>query len=296
MIFLHIIKIGEKHLVTLKKLFNALRSANLSVRSSKCMLGFGNLEFFGYNVGMEMLFPCADKVRKISDAPCPKTKKELRSFLGLGGYYRKFIPHFSDLCQPLTDLTRKGRPNTLVLHDLHLEAFSQLRRVLINPPILKLPNEQKDFILQIDASNHAIGAVLLQEYDGVKFPLSYISRRLQSREENFSTIERECLAIIWAVQKFHIYLYGRPFLLQVDHQPLAYLNKNKVSNARLMRWAMQLQPYRFSIESIKGKDNIYGDYMSRIDSSSLEGLTCNLYIQTLKITLLDFKDENKVST
>ena len=254
----------ESHLITLKNLFEALRKANLSVHPSKCMLGFQNLEFLGHQIGIEGLFPCDDKVKKIQDAPCQKTKKELRSFLGLVGYYRKFIPNFSDVSAPLTDLTRKGSPNFLNLKEVHLEAFVKLKNTLINPPILKLPDAGKQFILQTDASNYAIGAVLLQNYDGIYFPLSYISRRLQPREEHFSTIERECLAIVWAIQKLHIYLYGRLFVLQVDHQPLAYLNKNKVSNARLMRWAMQLQSYRFSIESIKGKDNIYADYMSRI--------------------------------
>ena len=156
----------------------------------------------------------------------------------------------------------------LVLENVHEEAFNKLNRTLLNPPILKLPDVSKQFILQTDASNHAIGAVLLQDHEGVKFPVSYISRRLQSREEHFSTIERECLAVVWAIQKLHMYLYGRSFILQIDHQPSTYLDKNKVSNARLVRWAMQLPPYRFSIESIKGKDNIHADYMSRIESPS----------------------------
>ena len=125
--------------------------------------------------------------------------------------------------------------------------------------------KEKQFILQTDASERAIGAVLQQEQDGMKFPICYISRKLQQREMHYATIEKECLTVAWAIQKLHLYLYGQDFILQVDHQPLLHLNKNKVSNARLIRWAMQFQPYRFTTESIKGKDNIHADFMSRVE-------------------------------
>ena len=255
----------SSHLRVLRQLFQALREANLAVRPSKCMFGFEKVEFLGHMVGQSELNPCTDKVQKIRDAVRPQNKKQLRSFLGLIGYYRRFIPNFSAKASPLTDLTKKGCPNVLVWETNHQEAFDQLKSALISEPILKLPDENKQFIVQTDASDSAIGAVLLQDHDGVLFPICYISRKLQKREQNYSVIERECLAIVWAIQKLQMYLYGRKFTLQTDHQPLIYLTKNKVANSRLMRWAMQLQPYRFTIASIKGSENVFGDYMSRLE-------------------------------
>ena len=254
----------QSHMATLKQLFDVLRKANLSVRPSKCMLGYDKVEFLGHIVGMNELNPCEDKVARIMKALPPRTKKQLRSFLGLIGYYRKFVQNFAGKAEPLTDLTRKGRPNILVWEEKHQKAFDELKSVLANPPVLKLPDESKRFFLQTDASDKAIGAILMQEYDDIKFPVYFISRRLQQREEHYSTIEKECLAIVWAVQKLQIYLYGQTFVLQTDHQPLTYLKKNKVSNGRLMRWAMVLQQYDFTIECIKGKDNC-ADFMSRTD-------------------------------
>ena len=253
------------HLSVLRKLFEALRKANLTVRPSKCVFGFEKVEFLGHEVGQEELHPCVDKVKKIQNASRPQNKKQLSSFLGLVGYYRRFIPNFSSKASPLTDLTKKRCPNILVWESSHQHAFDDLRSALASEPILKLPDETKEFIVQTDASDVAIGAALLQEHDGVIFPVCYISRRLQKREEHYSTMEKECLAIVWSIQKLQMYCYGRKFMLQTDHQPLVYLIKNKVANSRLMRWAMQLQNYRFTIVSIKGSENVFGDYLSRLE-------------------------------
>jgi phospholipid-translocating ATPase len=137
--------------------------------------------------------------------------------------------------------------------------------MLIREPILKLPDFREPFILQADASDTGIGAVLMQNHDGEKFPIAYASKKLLPRERAYSVIERECLALVWAIRKFQTYLYGKEFLLQTDHQPLVYLDQCKVSNSRIMRWALFLQNYRFQIRSIKGTDNV-ADYMSRIHS------------------------------
>ena len=119
-------------------------------------------------------------------------------------------------------------------------------------------------MLRTDASDVGIGAVLLQEHEGELFPVSYASRKLLPRERNYSVIERECLGLVWAVQKFYVYLYGKEFILQTDHEPLVYLNKAKLLNSRIMRWALVLQEYRFTLQSIKGKHNVGADYMSRM--------------------------------
>ncbi|XP_062613758.1 uncharacterized protein LOC134275492 [Saccostrea cucullata] len=168
------------------------------------------------------------------------------------------------IASPLSDLTKKGQPNKVIWREPQEYAFITLKNALTVTPVLKLPDLNESFVLQTDASDRGVGAVLMQYEDGVKKPVAYASKKLSKCQVNYSTIEKECYAIIWAVQKFRRYLYGKEFLLETDHQPLVYLTKAKVSNARLMRWALLLQPYRFRIISIKGSENVGADCLSRI--------------------------------
>lgn len=138
-----------------------------------------------------------------------------------------------------------------------------MKDLLCKRPILKLPDFDRTFILRTDASEDGIGAVLLQLENDEKLPVAYASRKLQDREQSYAVIEKECLAVVWGVQKFHQYLYGHEFLLETDHQQLTYLDKSKTENSRLMRWALLLQQYRFRIVTIKGSDNVGADYLSR---------------------------------
>jgi hypothetical protein len=119
-------------------------------------------------------------------------------------------------------------------------AFETLKKCLTSGPILKLPNIQEQFILRTDASDKGIGAVLLQEEDGQKLPVAYASRKLLPREQALATVEKECLAVVWGVQKFERYLYGKEFVIETYRQPWTYLNVAKVANAKLMRWALSL--------------------------------------------------------
>jgi hypothetical protein len=138
-------------------------------------------------------------------------------------------------------------------------------KLILSEPVLKLPDPAKTFILRTDASDAGLGAVLMQTYNGKLHPVCFASRKLLDREKRYSTIEKECLGIVWAIRKFELYLYGREFVLQTDHQPLIYINRTKFDNKRIMRWAMFLQEFRMKIEAIKGKDNIGADFMSRLE-------------------------------
>ena len=122
----------------------------------------------------------------------------------------------------------------------------------------------REFILQTDASEVGLGACLLQDFDGQKFPVAYASKKLTKSELNYSVIEKECLALVWAIRKFHVYLYGKDFILETDHQPLVYLCQSKMENGRLVRWALALQPYQCKIRAIKGSQNVCADYLSRL--------------------------------
>lgn len=253
----------ETHLDILRELFNRLREAGLTVKPSKCILGYFQLPFLGHTIGNGCISPDPGKIESIKECSRPSSKKQIRSFLGLVGYYRKFIPNFSTIAAVLTDMTKKGAPSKVTWSSAAEVAFQSLIGSLCNRPILCLPDFDLDFILRTDASDFGLGAVLMQEHDGLKFPVCYASRKLLGREMGYSVIEKECLSIIWAIQKFESYLYGREFLLETDHQPLVYLNRAKVANARLMRWALALQPYRFRIIAIKGSENVGADFLSR---------------------------------
>ncbi|XP_062584037.1 uncharacterized protein LOC134245806 isoform X2 [Saccostrea cucullata] len=255
---------SEDHLMVIKEFLQRLRAANLTAKPSKCFIGFSSIECLGYIAGKEELRPIPDKVEAIQNCIRPITKKQVRSFLGLVGFYRKFIPHFSAVAAPLSDLTKKGQPNKVLWGETQQNAFITLKSALMVTPVLKLPNISEEFILQTDASDVGIGAVLLQYENGIKKPVAYASKKLTAQQVKYSTIEKECFAIIWAVQKFQRYLYGKQFMLETDHQPLIYLSQSKVLNARLMRWSLLLQPYRFRIVAIKGSENVGADCLSRL--------------------------------
>nr|XP_018672786.1 uncharacterized protein zf(cchc)-26 isoform X2 [Ciona intestinalis] len=252
------------HLATLEELFKRLARANVTARPTKCRLGAGDVDFLGHHVGNNVIGLHDDNVRKIRDAPRPKSKSEVRSFLGLTGYYRDYIANYAAVAVPLTDLTKKGHPDIVEWGDAQDRAFNNLKLMLSKKPILHLPDPSLGFVLRTDASRDGIGAVLMQVHEGKYFPVSYASKKLSSAERRYSTIERECLAVVWGVKKFMMYLYGTKFVIQTDYQPLSFLQKTKFDNDRIMRWAMYLQNFDIRCEYIKGSDNVGADYLSRM--------------------------------
>jgi len=143
------------------------------------------------------------------------------------------------------------------------KAFQELKCALSKDPVLKLPNMEEEFILRTDASGTAVGCVLMQEEHGVKHPVSYISRELSDRERKYSVEERECLAIVWGIQKLNRYLYGRTFTVETYHCGLQYLKTGKVRNPRVTLWNLAMQNYSFRIKYIRGEENVMADYLSR---------------------------------
>jgi hypothetical protein len=252
------------HLIVLRNFFETVRSGNLSLRPKKCSLGYDSVSFLGYTVKENFLLPKQDNIKAIREAEPPKTKKQLRGLIGMLSFYRRFVPHFAEIILPLTELTKKRGPNNIEWGEQQQRAFETVKSLLCSAPILKLPDPNKEYILQTDASGGGLGATLLQEFEGVLHPVMYASRKLLDRETRYSVIERECLAIVWAFQKYHNYLYGKEFVLQTDHQPLSYLNSARYRNTRIMRWNLLLQPYKFSVSYLKGTNNLFSDFLSRL--------------------------------
>ena len=253
----------EDHVKTLKELFGRLRKARITARPTKCLLGASRMEFLGHQVGGDIITPSRDNLEKVRNTPRPTTKKQVRSFLGLVGYYRDHIPAFAEISAPLTDLLKKGKAEHIQWSEAQERAYSLLKEYLLQEPVLKLPDLSKPFVLRTDASGVGVAAVLLQENDGKLYPVGYASKKLNLTEARYPIIEKECLAVVWGIKRFKLYLAGRRFTLQTDHKPLKYLKDASYQNDRVFRWAVAVQEYSFKVEDIPGRENIGADFLSR---------------------------------
>ncbi|KAK7092391.1 hypothetical protein V1264_008140 [Littorina saxatilis] len=253
----------QSHLISTEQVLDKLDRNGLTVRPSKVEAGFEQIEFLGHIIGHGTMRPVQSQVDKMLKLGRPETKKQVRAIIGLISYYRRYVPKFSDLVSPLTNLTKGKLPNKVKWDEKCQVALEKIQEILSEHPVIVLPDFQKPFTVRTDASNIGIGAVLLQERDGRFHPVTYASRKLLDREQRYSTVERECLAIVWAVDKFSRYLYGQEFMLETDHRPLTYLKQSKLKNGRLTRWALALQEHKFQIVPIAGQSNIEADVLSR---------------------------------
>ena len=175
--------------------------------------------------------PDPQKLEAVNNYPKPVSKKDVGTFLGLTGYYRRFVPHFATIAEPLTELTKGKNPDQVKWSEQSGEAFRKLKELLLTPPILKVAEPNKQYVLQTDASEQGLGAVLGQiGEDSEEHPVAFASRKFLPSEKNYSVIEKECLAIVWSLQVFRVYLYGQKFTMETDHQPLSWLGRMKNNN------------------------------------------------------------------
>uniref|UniRef100_A0A1X7SMY3 Reverse transcriptase domain-containing protein n=1 Tax=Amphimedon queenslandica TaxID=400682 RepID=A0A1X7SMY3_AMPQE len=258
----------EEHAKHLERVLLRLREAGLTAKPQKCILGTDHCSYLGHIIGGGKVQPELDKLHAVKEYPVPKTKKEVRGFLGLAGYYRRFIPNFSAIASPLSDLTKKMEPTAVKWTTSCDKAFNLLKDLLCQSPVLHSPDFSKEFILQTDASERGVGAVLSQlDNEGRDHPIAYFSKKLLPREERYSTIEKECLAIKLGIHAFKVYLLGKPFQVQTDHRALVWLNNLKDKTSRLTRWSLSLQPFDFTVSHRTGRLNANADSLSRISSS-----------------------------
>ena len=251
----------EQHLA---EVLHCLKAAGFTAKLVKCSFAKRRVDFLGHVVGGGTVKPQAGKIQAIQDFRRPKTKKDIRAFLGLAGYYRKFIPNFSHLTASLSDLNRKGIPNLIPWTDKHQEAFDKIKAQLSSESVLTCPNQDLPFILHTDASGRGIGSVLSQwNGQGEEKPVAYYSRKLEPRERKYTVTELECLAVVDSVRHFAVYLLGADFTIVTDHGALKHLSTIKHGGPRLTRWALALQPFSYKVEHRAGGYHGNADGLSR---------------------------------
>ncbi|XP_048515211.1 uncharacterized protein LOC105692809 [Athalia rosae] len=251
----------EEHTIKFKKLMNRLSKAGLTLQPNKCEFLRTEVAYLGHIITQDGVRPNPDKITAVKNYPTPKNPKQIKQFLGLIGNYRRFIPDMSKIAKLINNLLKRNTP--FLWTSEHQRAFESLRDILCTEPILQYPDFSKPFVLTTDASNYAIGAVLSQGKIGEDLPIAYTSRALQQAEVNYSTTDKELLAIIFAVKHFRPYLYGRQFTLVTDHRPLIWLNNVKDPTSRLLRWRLTLDEYSYDIVYKKGTTNLNADALSR---------------------------------
>lgn len=254
----------QDHINTLRQVFERMRDATLTVNLAKCEFAQATITYLGMEVGHGKVRPVNAKVQAVINFPPPRSRKELRRFLGMAGYYRGFCKNFAIVATPLTNLLSVNK--VFKWSKEAQDAFDKLKEFLCCEPVLAAPNPSKSFKLEIDASQFGAGAVLIQEDEhGTNHPVSYFSRKFNKHQVNYSTIEREALALVLALQHFEVYVGATPtpVIVYTDHNPLVFLNRVYNQNQRLMRWSLILQGYHLQMRHKKGKENKMADALSR---------------------------------
>ncbi|UYV72285.1 K02A2.6-like, partial [Cordylochernes scorpioides] len=251
----------EEHLINLERVLQKIRVARLKLNPRKCKPFKEKVRYLGHVISRQGIQTDPDRTETVRQWPVPRDVHQLRSFLGLCSYYRRFVPGFSNIARPLHRLTESGRPFSWTI-DCE-RAMDKLKQALSSPPMLAYPDPGEPFILDTDASNTGIGAVLSQTQDGVERVIAYFSKTLSKPERNYCVTRRELLAIVKSIEHFHHYLYGQKFLLRTDHAALRWLLNFKSPEGQLARWIQRLQEYDMEIQHRKGKSHGNADALSR---------------------------------
>ena len=245
-------------------MINRLKFHGLTAKPKKCALAMKEMPFLGYIVGGGQVRPTDEKIEAITNYVPPATKKEVRAFLGLAGYYSGLMPNFATVAAPLSDLTKKHASMEVKWNSAATEAFRMLKEYPCSAPVLLSSDLTKPFVLRTVACDRGIRGDLGQDdKSGIHHPILYISKKLQPREEKYATIEKECWAIVWCINKLKPYLYGRAFTVETDHHPLRWLDLMKDKNAKPYRWCVALQGYKLQVKHIPRKTNVSTDWLSR---------------------------------
>lgn len=251
------------HSQKLTEILERLRQFNLKLQPLKCEFLRKEVTYLGHQITDEGVKPDPKLVECVQNFPVPQNVKGVKSFLGLSGYYRRFIQNYGQIAKPLTSLLKKDVP--FKWSDLCQQSFEKLKNLLINYPILQYPDFTRPFNLTCDASNYAIGVVLSQGSIGKDLPIAYASRTLSKAEINYNTTEKELASIVWGVKVFRPYLFGQHFNIITDHQALVWLFNLKDPGSRLTRWRLKLEEHQYTIHYKPGTSNTNADALSRIN-------------------------------
>ena len=255
----------EEHLHHLSLVLDTVKKADLKLKLPKCKFFRKEVEFLGHLVTTEGLKPNHAHTTAVTEFPTPRNVKEIRQFVGLASYYRRFIPNFAKIAHPLHALTRKGAPFSWT--DECQEAFTTLKQKLSSGPVLAYPDFGKDFVLETDASIRGLGAVLSQKQsDGKLHPIAFASRALSPPEKNYAVTELETLAVVWACSHYHAYLYGHDVTVYTDHSAVKAILETPSPSGKHARWWSRV--YGSGVKSVQiiyraGKDNANADALSR---------------------------------
>jgi hypothetical protein len=263
-------KSWEDHLQHVDKVLQLLKEQQLYAKPSKCFFGVKEVEYLGHIVSHEGVKVDPNKIKAMMDWPIPKTLKNLRGFLGLTGYYRKFVRNYGRIAAPLMALTKK---DAFSWTPEATKAFEQLKEAMCTAPVLTTPDFTKTFIVECDASGNGIGAVLMQEGR----PLAFESRPIKGRDLHKPIYEKEMMAILHALKKWRPYLIGRHFKVKTDHDSLKYFLEQRLSSKEQQKWVTKILGYDFEIVYKKGKQNVVADALSRKDED-VEAFLCAISI------------------
>ncbi len=261
-----------EHLQNLDAVLTRLEEAGVKLKQDKCSFLLPSVEFLGHRISAEGIQPTTEKVEAIHKAPEPQDITQLRSFLGAVNYYHKFLPDLSTVLAPLYHLLQKNTKWSW--GPSHSKAFEKVKNLLTSDRVLAHYDPSEELVLACDASPYGIGAVLSHKYsNSQEKPIAFASRSLGAAERNYSQLEKEGLAIVFAVKKFHQYLYGRRFTITSDHKPLQHIFKEtsaipQMASARIQRWALLLGGYDYSISYKPGREHANADMLSRLPSAA----------------------------
>ena len=263
----------EASLSNLRQVLSCLKRTGLRLKPQKCKFFRKRVEFLGHVISAEGVSCAQDKIACVRDWPAPCNLKDLRAFLGLCNYYRKFVSNFATIAAPLVQLTRKSVP--FVWTNKRQVTFDTLKGRLTNPPVLTVPDENGgEFILDSDCSNAAAGAVLSQIQSGKEKVVAYASTTLNKAQCRYCATYKELYAVQWAVNYFAHYLTGRKFRLRTDHSALRWLMNFKKPEGMVARWIIKLSEYDFVIEHRAGEKHLNADALSRIGSTRCRREDC----------------------
>ena len=256
----------EEHLEHLEKIFWKLREYGLKMKREKGDFFKKHLQYLGHLVSEEGFKPLLEKIKSIKNMPPPKMAKEVKQFLGLAGYYHKFVPRFADLSRPLTNLTCQSIEFQQM--EKCQKVFDNLRDLLTKYPILRYPDPSKDYTLFTDTSKFGYAGVLTQEYEDngtTKYhPVCYVSRLFRGSQLNWATLTKEAYAIYMSVRKLTFYITGHNVKVKSDHLPLKKFLEKKTLNAKVNNWAVELEQFKIELDWISGVKNTLVDNLSRL--------------------------------